>query len=213
VKNGGVVAICDKRAQFLQKCGGFKESADIERTRLFRKALEDVVDPEMERLSRIPPSEMSKNEYRYYLSRVNERKGLMSIDFRNVLLNPESDDNIVLQDKDSIFVPKMNEFINVQGRVNNPGLVSFKPTYNYLDYIELAGGYGFRADEEATLLVKSKGEQFLAKDLNYKIEPGDNILVPPREEMTFWEIFTTGLTVATQLLTITGVIITIVRLR
>ncbi len=200
-------------SDLLQKCGGFKERADIEKTRLFRKALEDVVDPEMERLSRIPPSEMSKNEYRYFLSRVNERKGLMSIDFRNVLSNPNSDDNIVLQDKDSIFVPQMNEFINVQGRVNNPGLVSFKPTYNYLDYIELAGGYGFRADEEATLLVKSKGEQFLAKDLNYKIEPGDNILVPPREEMTFWEIFTTALTVATQLLTITGVIITIVRLR
>lgn len=200
-------------SDLLQKCGGFKEGADIEKTRLFRKALEDVVDPEMERLSRIPPSEMSKNEYRYFLSRVNERKGLMSIDFRNVLRNPESDDNIILQDKDSIFVPKMNEFVNVQGRVNNPGLVSFKPTYNYLDYIELAGGYGFRADEEATLLVKSKGEQFLAKDLNYKIEPGDNILVPPREEMTFWEIFTTGLTVATQLLTITGVIITIVRLK
>lgn len=200
-------------SDLLRKCGGFKEEADIERTRLFRKALEDVVDPEMERLSRIPPSEMSKNEYRYFLSRVNERKGLMSIDFRNVLRNPESDDNIILQDKDSIFVPKMNEFVNVQGRVNNPGLVSFKPTYNYLDYIELAGGYGFRADEEATLLVKSKGEQFLAKDLNYKIEPGDNILVPPKEEMTFWEIFTTGLTVATQLLTITGVIITIVRLR
>lgn len=200
-------------SDLLQKCGGFKEEADIEKTRLFRKALEDVVDPEMERLSRIPPSEMSKNEYRYFLSRVNERKGLMSIDFNNVLRNPNSDDNIVLQDKDSIYVPRRNEFVNVQGRVNNPGLVSFKPAYNYLDYIELAGGYGFRADADATLLVKSKGEQFLAKDLNYKIEPGDNILVPPKEEVTFWEIFTTGLTIATQILTITGVIITIVRLR
>ncbi len=200
-------------SDLLLKCGGFKNTADVEKTRLFRKSLEDIVDPEMERLARIPPSEMSKNEYRYFLSRINERKGLMSIDFYNVTKNPESDDNIVLQDRDSIFVPKKNEFVNVQGRVNNPGLVSYKPTYNFLDYIELAGGYGFRADEEATLVVKSKGEQFLAKNFDYKIEPGDNILVPPKEELTFWEIFTTGLTIITQLLTITGVILTIVRLR
>ncbi len=197
----------------LVKCGGFKETADIDKAQFIRQSLFDITDPEMERLSRIPPSEMSKNEYRYFQSRITERKGLLSINFRNVLNNPNSTDNVVLMDKDSIFVPKRNEFVNVQGRVNNPGLVSYNPNFTYLDYINLAGGFGFRADESATLVVKSKGEQFLAKRMNYKIEPGDNILVPPQEELTLWEIFTTGLTITTQLLTIAGVIITIVRLQ
>ncbi|MCX7880719.1 MAG: SLBB domain-containing protein [Ignavibacteria bacterium] len=200
-------------SDLLKKCGGLTKDADIERIRFIRQSLFDVVDPEMERLSRIPPSEMSKNEYKYFLSRVNERKGLMSVNFKRVLQDPKSDDNIILQDKDSIFVPKKNEFVNIQGRVNNPGLVAFKPQYNYLDYIALAGGFGFRAEEDATLVVKSKGEQFLAKDLNYTIEPGDNILVPPREELTFFEIFTTALTITTQLLTIAGVVLAFTRLR
>lgn len=200
-------------SDLLEKCGGFTNEADIEKVRFIRQALLDVVDPEMERLSRIPPSEMSKNEYRYFLSRVNERKGLMSINFQRILDNPKSDDNIILQDKDSIFVPKKNEFVNIQGRVNNPGLVAYKPNYNYLDYIQLAGGFGFRADENATLVVKSRGEQFRAKDLNYTIEPGDNILVPPEEELTFFEIFTTSLTITSQILTIVGVVLAIVRLR
>lgn len=200
-------------SDLLNKCGGFTKDADIEKIRFIRQAMLNVVDPEMERLSRIPPSEMSKNEYRYFLSRVNERKGLMSINFRRILDNPQSDDNIILQDLDSIYVPKKNEFVNIQGRVNNPGLVAYKPGYNYLDYIQLAGGFGFRADENATLVVKSKGEQFRARDLNYKIEPGDNILVPPQEELTFFEIFTTALTITTQVLTIAGVILAFIRLR
>lgn len=200
-------------SDLIQKCGGFTNDADIEKIRFVRQALLNVVDPEMERLSRIPPSEMSKNEYRYFLSRVNERKGLMSVNFKRVLENPNSDDNILLQDLDSIFVPKKNEFVNIQGRVNNPGLVAYKPGYNYLDYIQLAGGFGFRADEDATLVVKSKGEQFRARDFNYKIEPGDNILVPPKEELTFFEVFTTALTITTQILTIAGVVLAIVRLR
>ncbi|MGB9770976.1 MAG: SLBB domain-containing protein [Candidatus Kapaibacteriota bacterium] len=202
-----------KISDLIKKCGGFTPEADVEKIRFIRQALLNVLDPEMERLSRIPPSEMSKNEYRYFLSRVNERKGLMSINFKRVLENPNSDDNIVLQDLDSIFVPKKNEFVNIQGRVNNPGLVAYKPGYNYLDYIQLAGGFGFRADEDATLVVKSKGEQFRARDFNYKIEPGDNILVPPKEELTFFEVFTTALTITTQILTIAGVVLAIVRLR
>lgn len=200
-------------SDLLASCGGFTKEADIEKIRFIRQAMLDVVDPEMERLSRIPPSEMSKNEYRYFLSRVNERKGLMSINFQRILNDPKSDDNIILQDKDSIFVPRKNEFVNIQGRVNNPGLVAYKPNYNYLDYIQLAGGFGFRADEDATLVVKSKGEQFRAKDFNYTIEPGDNILVPPKEELTFFEVFTTALTITSQILTIAGVILAIVRLR
>ncbi len=200
-------------SDLLVRCGGFTEDADIEKIRFIRQSFLDIIDPEMERLSRIPPSEMSKNEYRYFLSRVNERKGLMSINFQRIIQNPNSDDNIILQDKDSIFVPKKNEFVNIQGRVNNPGLVAYKPNYNYLDYIQLAGGFGFRADENATLVVKSKGEQFRAKDFNYTIEPGDNILVPPKEEVTFFEMFTTSLTIASQILTIAGVVLAIVRLR
>lgn len=197
----------------IQLCGGFTAQADIERGRFIRQALLDIVDPEMERLSRIPPSEMSKNELRYFQSKVSERKGLISVNFQRLLQNPSSDDNILLQDKDSIFVPKKNEFVNVQGRVNNPGLIAYKPGYSYLDYINLAGGFGFRADKKATFIVKTKGEQFLAEDFNYKIEPGDNILVPPTEEKTFFEIFTTTLTIITQILTIAGVVIAIMRVR
>ena len=92
-------------------------------------------------------------------------------------------------------------------------MITYNPNFTYLDYIKQAGGFGFRADDDETFIVKSKGQQFLAKKMDYEIESGDYILVPPEPEITFFEIFTTSLTIATQLMTIFGVVFTIINLK
>ena len=193
------------------RSGGFTEDASLESSILIRVQEKEKKDPEMERLRAIPSSEMSENERRYFQARNLEQKGVMAINFTKIMNDPSVDDNIFLIDQDSIIVPQKKNFVNVQGRVNNPGLVIYKPEYTYLDYINLAGGFGFRADDGATFITKSKGEQFLAEDMNYLIEPGDNILVPPESETTFGEVFRNGLTIASQIVTILGVVIALSR--
>ncbi|MFA6572034.1 MAG: SLBB domain-containing protein [Bacteroidota bacterium] len=210
VKYPGVYAINkddSKISDILTRAGGFTDEASVEATVLVRQKEMEKVDREMERLSRTPYSEMSKNERRYFQSRIAEQKGLMAVDFKRIMQNPSADDNIMLFDEDSLFVPHEKNYVNVQGRVNNPGMIIHNPALTYLDYINLAGGFGFRADQNETLIVKSKGEQFLAKDMNYKIETGDNILVPPESEVTFFEVFTTTLTIVAQIVTILGVVL------
>lgn len=195
----------------LEKAGGVTEKANVESASLIRFSEKESEDKEMERLRRIPYNELSANELRYFQARAAEIKGIMSIDFKKILVDKESPDNIVLFHKDSIHIPFTKYFVNVQGRVNNPGLVNFEQQMDYEYYINLAGGYGFRADPDETIIVKAKGQQFRAKDRNYKIEPGDNILVPPQSEITFWQIFTTALTIVTQLVTVAGVVLAIMR--
>jgi protein involved in polysaccharide export with SLBB domain len=156
---------------------------------------------------------MTKSELKYFAARISEKKGLMAVNFKKAVEDPSSVDNILLQNKDSIIVPETIDFINIQGRVNSPGNVQYNENFDYLDYVALAGGFGYRADIDETFVTKSKGEQFLAEDYNYVLEPGDTILVPPEEEVTFFEIFTTALTIAAQLVTVVGVIITLVRLK
>lgn len=215
VKYPGHYAIAknkDRVSDILKRAGGFTQDASLEAAELIRQKEFKTRDEEMERLWRTPPSEMSENELRYFQARVREKKGYMAINFRKILEDPTVSDNILLEDEDSIYVPPKKIFVNVQGRVNNPGLVLYNPAYNYLDYIIAAGGFGFRADEDETLVVKSKGEQFLAKDMNYKLEPGDNILVPPQKEVSFWKIITEGLTVAVQLASIVGLVISLMAL-
>ena len=195
----------------LKKAGGPTDEASLDGAILTRQKEIIKVDREMHRLESIPSSEMSENERRYYQARKSEQKGVMAIDFKRIWEDPNTSDNILLIDEDSIFVPSSKNFINVQGRVNNPGLVQYKPGNTYLDYIAQAGGFGFRAEEDETLIVKKKGEQFLAEDMNYILEPGDNILVPPEYEgkIDFWLWTTQLITMLGMLAAILGTIITI----
>jgi len=81
-----------------------------------------------------------------------------------------------------------------------------------LEYIELAGGFGYRAAPDETLVTNNQGEIFLAESMDYDISPGDVILVPPEDETTFMEVFTEVLTITTQLATVMGVVLTIINL-
>jgi len=49
--------------------------------------------------------------------------------------------------------------------------------------------------------------------MNYLIEPGDVILVPPEKEVPFSEAFTNIVSTIAQFATIFGIVITIVRLK
>jgi protein involved in polysaccharide export with SLBB domain len=216
VKYPGKYAIrkdIDKVSDVINRAGGFTDKAEVQNIEFIRQIDLKVKDPEIERLSRLVPSEMSKSELRYFQVKINEKKGAMSINFNNIRSNTGSDDNITLKSQDSIIVPSQNDFVNVQGRVNNPGKVRFKSGLTYLDYVTLAGGFAFRADIDETFLNKPKGAQFLARKMDYEIEPGDVILVPTQIDVTFMETFTTVLTIATQLMTIAGVVIAITNIR
>lgn len=194
----------------IERAGGFNKDAAIESIEFIRQQEQDKIDPEMERLKVIPASEMSLSEFRYFQAKKTEKKGAMAIDFKKLLEDHNSDDNILMRHKDSVIVPQRKDYVNIQGRVNNPGNVSYKPGYTYEDYIRLAGGYGYRADEGETFIAKSKGELFLAENKNYVIEPGDVILVPPDKEISWMEVATTSLTVLTQVITIFGVVFTVI---
>ncbi len=203
----------EKIEDIINRAGGFTDLASPERAEFIRQTEMDKIDLELERLRLLPPSEMSESENRYYQARSREKKGAMAINFLNALANPNSEDNISIMDKDSIIIPRKIDYVNIQGRVNNPGFVKFNPDFNYEDYIRLAGGYSYRADIDETFINKVKGGQYLAKSKDYKIDPGDVILVPTEKEISAYEIFATALTIVTQLFTIAGIVLTIINLR
>jgi protein involved in polysaccharide export with SLBB domain len=198
--------------ELLDKCGGFTDDASLENAEFIRQLDLLRQDPEMERLSKLPPSEMSKSEFKYYQARVREKRGVISVDFNSFREEGKIAENILLFHKDSIVIPRRNEFVNVQGRVNAPGKIKYEEGLTYLDYIQKAGGFGFRSEPDETLVTKSQGEIFLAKDMNYIIEPGDVVLVPPEDEVTFMEVFTQALTITAELATVFGIILTIVNM-
>ncbi len=201
----------DHLSDLIVRAGGLFEDASFESSYILRQEELEERDIELERLYQIPRSEMSDEENRYFQSKKREKKGVMAIDFQKALTDYSSEDNIILRNKDSIVVLRKKTFINIQGRVNKPGLVNFIPGYEYEDYIALAGGYGYRSDPDETQIAKSKGELFLAEDKNYVLEPGDVILVPPEKESSFIEALTEGLAFTIQMMTVAALAITLSR--
>ncbi len=199
----------DRVYDLIKRAGGFTDKASLDHIEFIRQEEMEIKDLEMERLSKMIPSEMSESESRYFQAKKTEKKGSMAIDFNEIMRDPSSINNIMLRSKDSIIVSKKKYHINVQGRVNNPGLITYQEGFSYLDYINSAGGFGFRADEGETIITKPRGEQFLAENMDYKLESGDVILVPPEKEYSYTELFTTTLTVITQLISIAAIVITI----
>ncbi len=101
-----------------------------------------------------------------------------------VTLNEQSDLSLVtLEEGDTIFVPKKSQVVVVEGEVVLPNALTYVPNYRVNDYVKLCGGYGERANEEKVLLVKKNGRVFTNDEssffgtTNYKVEPGDSILV------------------------------------
>jgi len=111
--------------------------------------------------------------------------------------------NIVLEDGDMIYVPKKPSAVLVFGEVQNPSAILYKPGLTVKDYISLSGGFTKDADVDNIFIIKANGVAISRESgksliewdsenkrfiwgwayndiLNYKLEPGDAIIVPTK---------------------------------
>jgi len=190
--------------------GGFTDKASIPDAVLIRRKVLKERDPKFDLIMQIDPEKRSPEDISYLRVKSTERPGVMTVNIPELMQGRESE-NILLIDEDSLYVPAKKDFIKVTGKVKNPGNVKFTEGAGYEHYIALAGGYGWRADEGETRIIKGKSiDTFLASgESNYELEPGDSIFVPEEPEGNFWEVFTQVVTVIAQLGTIAAVIVSI----
>ncbi|KAB7729429.1 sugar transporter [Rudanella paleaurantiibacter] len=112
-----------------------------------------------------------------------KRKGnLVATDLRKVLENPGSEQNILLEDGDSLFVSQKSEVVSIQGAVLNPVLVNFEQKFSVNDYIQQAGGFTENARRKKTYITYQNGRKDVGR--SSRVEPGSTIVVPfkPLEE-------------------------------
>jgi polysaccharide export outer membrane protein len=91
--------------------------------------------------------------------------------------------NVVLQDNDTIFVPRTDRTrVFVSGEIRSPGAYSIPEGTTVLQAIILAGGFTERASTgriKISRLVNGKQKSIKA-NLGDKVQPGDTIIVPER---------------------------------
>ena len=121
-----------------------------------------------------------------------------------------SPSNIILEDGDRIYVPKVPSAVLVFGEVLNPSAILYKKGLTVKDYIQLAGGFTKYADIENIFVIKANGVAISSQTdksliewdenskrfvwgmayneiLDYKPKPGDAIIVPTKVKVpVFW---------------------------
>lgn len=85
--------------------------------------------------------------------------------------------DIRLQDGDVITLPEISDSLLISGEVVVPQAVVYREGLSVDDYIENAGGFNQRADDDHILVVRQNGAVRNADDIT--LRPGDEILVMP----------------------------------
>jgi len=189
-------------SDILRKAEIKAEISDLENAVFMRKTINEEIDPEFERLKLMTSTEMTFLEYEYFKTKIRDLQGKFSTDFELALKNPYSEKDVILKNKDFIFIPKKELTITISGKVNNPGLVIYLPSMNYLDYINSAGGYAWRAKKSKVRLIKGKTGIWIKPDEDTVIEPGDEIFVPEKPIHNYWTIAKDTIVLLSQIATL-----------
>ena len=113
--------------------------------------------------------------------------GRIGLDVPGVLRKRSNVDNLLLQDGDSIVVPRFNAVVTVRGAVNSPLTVAFAPGRDVSYYVRAAGGPSSNADigrayvTQANGKVESVQRRRLLPDGVPTPRAGSTVTVPPRQ--------------------------------
>lgn len=173
-------------SDIIKEAGGFTPDASLATSELFRRI--DTLSftsnssknhDTLENLytQRLNDIISSKEEKEYYDNEYKSRIGRVNIDFEKLFVKGDKSQDVNLLDGDVILIGTDKKQVYVYGQVNRPGYVPFKEGADYSYYINLAGGYGERADEAEVRVIKFKSREWKDPD-DTKIESEDFIYVP-----------------------------------
>lgn len=97
-----------------------------------------------------------------------------------------SKDDLLLQDGDTLSIPKRPQDVLVMGEVFSPGAQVYLPDMTVKEYIQRAGGFTKYSEEDQVFVVQANGFAFgkdspnIGKVENVKLKAGDAVFVPQK---------------------------------
>lgn len=137
------------------------------------------------------------------------RQEFVGINLEKILQNPDSDENIIIQEGDILSIPKRLETVQVQGALLYPNTVKYNDDMNFLDYVSQAGGFT-RASLRRSAYIKypngsvDRTRRFLMFNVYPKVEPGSEIYVPTKglASLTPQQLLQQGISITSTLFTL-----------
>jgi protein involved in polysaccharide export with SLBB domain len=128
--------------------------------------------------------------------------GRLVINLRKIIKDPaNSPYDVVLRNRDTLYVPKFEQEVTVIGEVQDPTSHLYNPNLSRSAYIRLSGGLTSEADHKHIYVVRADGSVVTGEHSSFwfshsgtQIKPGDTIVVPINAEkmlpLPFWQAVT-----------------------
>ncbi len=175
----------------IQRSGGLKESAYVDGSMLIRKSEYLKEEGEMTNyrgeIKRAKVLTILENDTAAYAA-AEAKFDLpepIGIDLKTILINPESEANMALQDGDVISIPRKLSTIRVRGEVLNPGKVKYLDKLKFGQYVGRSGGFSSTAKKSKSYIIYANGSSkqtsnFLGIHFYPKVLPGAEIVIPQK---------------------------------
>ncbi|MBO0949271.1 SLBB domain-containing protein [Fibrella forsythiae] len=116
-------------------------------------------------------------------SQLKRNRQVVGTDIRAIIENPSSEGNLLLQDRDTLYIPRRSDVVTIQGAVLNPSIVSYEAGLSLKDYVSLAGGYTENARVGRSYVAypngrKDRTKRFIGLKSYPDIQPGSTVIVP-----------------------------------
>lgn len=109
-----------------------------------------------------------------------------------VVLNPDTFQDVILEQGDILYIPEKTSVVMVHGEVAFPNGVEYKQGLSAKEYIEQVGGFSQKSNKSKVIVIRQNGKAELVRK-GEKIKQGDEILVLPKAQTKGIEL-TRGIT-------------------
>ena len=184
-------------ADLVKKAGGLTDYAyargsvfsrvklkELEQKNLFKLADDLRIEMASQSLTKDTPGQ-SYEEAQMMLSDLTKTQpvGRLVIDLERIIAINDYD--VLLETGDILYVPTMNNSINVIGQVQVTSSHVYDEELDAYDYLSQSGGSKKRADDSRTYIISANGRikmmnsgNWFADDEASRLRPGDTIVVP-----------------------------------
>ncbi|GAB4025171.1 SLBB domain-containing protein [Spirosoma gilvum] len=142
----------------------------------------------------------------------------IGINLKKILAKPGSTEDILVQEGDTLRIPKLLETVRIQGEVQLPNTVKYRPGQTFQDYISQTGGFTSKSQKKRSFIVYANGSvdrtrKFMFFNVYPRVEPGAEIVVPKRttNPLTAQQVLSSTVGIASSLLTLITTILLISR--
>ena len=136
----------------------------------------------------------------------------VGIELDKALADPGSDADLVLREGDRLIIPEYINTVKISGNVMYPNVVTYDQDMTVRDYVEMAGGYGYRTKKSKSYVIYLNGTVQKARRWSKGvIEPGCEIVIPQKAEKknnleSILSISTTAASLGTMIATIGNIL-------